>query len=68
MIQDIESALKYFAGICDEKNVPVGITVSTSGRFFVKYSLSETPVCFDDLTTAVKFIIDHRYLTMTEKR
>ena len=68
MIQDLENALKYFAEICHEKNVPVGIAVSTSGRFFVKYSLSESPVFFDDFTTVAKFIIDHMYLTMAEKR
>lgn len=65
MIQDLENALKYFAGICDEQNVPVGITVSCSGRFAVKHSLSETPVFFDDFTGAAKFIINEAFIKMT---
>ena len=68
MMHDLENALKYFAEICDEKNVPVGISVLTSGRFLVNYSLNEAPVMCDNLETAAKFIISHMFLTMAEPR
>lgn len=35
---DLELALKYFAELAADRNVPVGIIVTGSGRFIVSYS------------------------------
>lgn len=54
----LEIALQHFASICAEKDVPVGFSVTTSGKFIVKYSLSERIELFIQIELAVNHIIN----------
>ena len=65
-MKKLQAALKFFAEITDTQNVPVGIVVTTSGKFAVKYSLSEGVVIENTLQGAARFIINEYMWTIAD--
>lgn len=53
----LENALKYFSGIADLQDAPVGITVTDSGNFVVNHSLSNYVVAVKSLADAAEYIV-----------
>ncbi|TXH45505.1 MAG: hypothetical protein E6Q97_31530 [Desulfurellales bacterium] len=48
----IDTALRYFGKIADQQNVPVGIVVTDSGKFAIKFSLSGSILIRDSFEEA----------------
>jgi len=57
LIGDFSAQLKQNGYIAGTKNVPVGFTVSDSGKFILKYSLSEEVKPFTSLRALMLFVI-----------
>lgn len=53
----LEKALMYFADFVTDYDVPVGIIVTSSGRFLVRRSLSESSKFYDTLDGAASAIV-----------
>lgn len=54
--EKLEEKLKYFGNNSDCQNVPVGISVTTGGKFIVKFSLYAWPKMFDTFAEAAEYI------------
>lgn len=64
-ILEFEEAMRYNGLMGFEVNVPIGFVVSDSGKFILKYSLSETGRIFTKFEDLVDFVIEEyrqRYL------
>lgn len=52
--------LKQNGEIAGTKNVPIGFTVSDTGKFLLKFSLSEERKIFTSLEVLMLFVIDNK--------
>lgn len=57
-IKLLESKLKANAAACLDQNVPVGISTTTSGKFFVRYSLGQPEKFHETLDAALDEILN----------
>jgi len=57
---EVEDALRFFSKICQEENVPVGIAVTMSGKFAVRFSLSNSVLLADNLQSAFDKILEFK--------
>lgn len=56
-ILEFEEAMRYNGLMGFEVNVPIGFVVSDSGKFILKYSLSETGRIFTKFEELIDFVI-----------
>ena len=60
LVEDFSMQLKQNGEIAGTKNVPVGFTISDSGKFILKYSLSQEVKSFKSLEALMLFVIDNK--------
>ncbi len=67
----LEKALIYFADFVTDYDVPIGFIVTSSGRFLVRRSLSESSKFYDTLDGAASAIVreyrNHVLLSMKKR-
>ena len=60
LIENFSMQLKQNGEIAGTKNVPIGFTVSDTGKFLLKFSLSEERKIFTSLEVLMLFVIDNK--------
>lgn len=60
LLQQLEAAFKSFAPDQTTRNVPMGLGVLDSGRFFVMWTLAAGGPIFDTLAEAMAYIVAHQ--------
>ena len=57
--QKFEQRMKEFSQVMFEQNVPVGFTMSDSGKFFLRFSFSSTCLNFSTFVELVEYVIHY---------